>query len=216
MRCLVTAGPTYEPLDEVRRLTNFSTGRLGSELANFLSDRGHEVILLKGYYAIHHGPIRVTREETFTTTSDLRQRLQSHAAAGVGALFHAAAVSDFGFGKVMERGEDGAMRPCTERKVSTRKGALFAELLPTPKILAELRGWYPTARIVGWKYELDGDRERLLGLAERQMRENRSNACVINGTAYGPGFGVVTPDGRCEHQAGTNELFEALVRLAER
>ena len=37
MRCIVTAGPTYEPLDEVRRLTNFSTGRLGIELANFLT-----------------------------------------------------------------------------------------------------------------------------------------------------------------------------------
>jgi hypothetical protein len=48
------------------------------------------------------------------------------------------------------------------------------------------------------------------------MREDRSNACVINGAAYGPGFGVVTPDGRCEHQAGMTELFEALARIAER
>ena len=37
MNCLVTAGPTFEPLDDVRRLTNFSTGRLGTELANFLT-----------------------------------------------------------------------------------------------------------------------------------------------------------------------------------
>ena len=42
MQCIVTAGPTFEPLDKVRRLTNFSTGRLGSELANFLAARGHE------------------------------------------------------------------------------------------------------------------------------------------------------------------------------
>jgi len=41
MRCIVTAGPTYEPLDKVRRLTNFSSGRLGSELGDFLTDRGH-------------------------------------------------------------------------------------------------------------------------------------------------------------------------------
>jgi len=39
MNCIVTAGPTYEPLDDVRRLTNFSTGRLGTELANFLAAR---------------------------------------------------------------------------------------------------------------------------------------------------------------------------------
>ena len=41
MNCVVTAGPTYEPLDEVRRLTNFSTGRLGTELANTLTRHGH-------------------------------------------------------------------------------------------------------------------------------------------------------------------------------
>src|SRR5947209_3565355 len=45
MHCVVTAGPTYESLDEVRRLTNFSTGKLGSELANFLAARGHTVTL---------------------------------------------------------------------------------------------------------------------------------------------------------------------------
>jgi len=51
MRCLVTAGPTYEPLDAVRRLTNFSTGRLGSELAAFLAAHGHKVRLLLGEQA---------------------------------------------------------------------------------------------------------------------------------------------------------------------
>ena len=43
MNFIVTAGPTYEELDNVRRLTNFSTGRLGSELVNFLVARGHQV-----------------------------------------------------------------------------------------------------------------------------------------------------------------------------
>ena len=48
MNCIVTAGPTFEPLDDVRRLTNFSTGKLGTELANFLTARGHKVTLLIG------------------------------------------------------------------------------------------------------------------------------------------------------------------------
>jgi phosphopantothenoylcysteine decarboxylase/phosphopantothenate--cysteine ligase len=213
MRVLITAGPTYEPLDEVRRLTNFSTGQLGTELASFLVARGHEVVLLRGYYAIHQAALPGGAVEVFTTTDDLRERLRSHGGPGVGAVFHAAAVSDFGFAGVFERGEDGVLRPCPERKVSTRGGAMFAALRATPKILAELRGWYPAARLVGWKYELDGDRSRLLGLAERQMRENRSDACVINGAAYGAGFGVVTPDGCCEHQSDRQALFAALARL---
>jgi phosphopantothenoylcysteine synthetase/decarboxylase len=72
MNCVVTAGPTYEPLDEVRRLTNFSTGRLGTELANFLVDRGHQVTLLIGQQATHGGERRAQWVQTFTTTLDLR------------------------------------------------------------------------------------------------------------------------------------------------
>jgi phosphopantothenoylcysteine synthetase/decarboxylase len=55
MNCIVTAGPTYEPLDDVRRITNFSTGRLGTELANFLAARGHHVILLIGVMSTYYG-----------------------------------------------------------------------------------------------------------------------------------------------------------------
>src|SRR6266481_92604 len=88
MRCIVTAGPTYEPLDNVRRLTNFSTGRLGSELANFLTDQGHEVLLLLGEQAIYRAPSRVRSVEMFTTTTDLRDRLRARAGTDVGAVFH--------------------------------------------------------------------------------------------------------------------------------
>ena len=58
MNCIVTAGPTYQPLDDVRRLTNFSTGRLGTELANFLAARGHQVTLLVGEQASYSGERR--------------------------------------------------------------------------------------------------------------------------------------------------------------
>src|SRR3954471_6241897 len=55
VHCLVTAGPTYEPLDEVRRLTNFSTGQLGTELAAFLTANGHRVTLLIGEQSTYRG-----------------------------------------------------------------------------------------------------------------------------------------------------------------
>src|SRR6266516_2399925 len=98
MNCIVTAGPTYEPLDDVRRLTNFSTSRLGTELANFLAARGHSVTLLLGEMATYAGQHEVKRVETFSTTSDLRKKLKVQ--KKVGAIFHAAAVSDFSFGNI--------------------------------------------------------------------------------------------------------------------
>lgn len=214
MRCVITAGPTYEGLDEVRRLTNFSTGRLGSELARFLESKGHEVQLFLGYYATWRAEAASERTLTFTTTADLRDQLRQLASdAKVDAVFHAAAVSDFCFGKIWTRQPDGELLEIKSSKISTQSGTLLAELTPTPKIIGELRGWFPAAWVVGWKYELDGDRDSALRRAERQMRECKTDACVVNGRAYGDGFGVAIGKGKCAHCSRREELFEALERL---
>jgi phosphopantothenoylcysteine decarboxylase/phosphopantothenate--cysteine ligase len=210
MQCIVTAGPTYEPLDEVRRLTNFSTGRLGSELVNFLAARGHEVTLLIGQGASYHGERHAHRVETFTTTANLRERLQALAGPGVVAVFHAAAVSDFGFGKIWRRSAQGELSELKGGKLSTREGTLLAELTPTPKIIAELRQWFPAARLVGWKYEVEGGRAGVIRLAERQISDCRTDACVANGPAYGAGFGLARGGGEFTHLPDTAALLAAL------
>lgn len=216
MRCVVTAGPTYERLDDVRRLTNFSTGRLGIELAAFLQAKGHEAILLVGEQATWPGERRASKVQVFTTTQDLLDRFSSLAGSGVGAIFHAAAVSDFTFGKVLERTISGELREITEGKVSTRQGTLLAELVPTPKVISRLRGLYPAARIVGWKFEVDGDQTSVLAKARQQIIENRTDACVANGRAYGEGFGVVAVTGECRHAADRESLFTQLEAMIHR
>jgi phosphopantothenoylcysteine synthetase/decarboxylase len=94
MNCIVTAGPAYEPLDDVRRLTNFSTGRLGTTLANYLAARGHSVILLLGEQATYAGERRAQRVESFSTAADLRAKLKTLAAKKVDAIFHADAAGE--------------------------------------------------------------------------------------------------------------------------
>ena len=214
MNCIVTAGPTYEPLDEVRRLTNFSTGRLGTELANFLAARGHKVILLVGESATYAGERRAQRVEPFTTTADLRHKLKAVSAKKVDAIFHAAAVGDFAFGKIFMPNESGKLTEIkSAKKISTRSGKLLVELVPTPKILAELRGWFPRTRIVGWKFEADGARADALSAAKRQITECSTDLCVANGPAYGEGFGLVARDGKTAHLASAPLLFEALEKF---
>jgi phosphopantothenoylcysteine synthetase/decarboxylase len=209
MRCIVTAGPTLEPLDQVRRLTNHSTGRLGSELTNYLTEQEHEVTLLIGQQATWRGERGPARVETFTTTDNLRLRLRALADEGWDAIFHAAAVSDFTFGKAFARSAKGELHEMQSGKLSTRGEPLLVELLPTAKIIAELRGWFPRATIVGWKYEVDGAREEVIEKASRQIFENQTDACVANGPAYGEGFGLVTPDG-CESIEDAAALYRAL------
>ena len=210
MQCIVTAGPTFEPLDEVRRLTNLSTGRLGSELVNYLAARGHEATLLIGQQATYRGERHARQTDTFTTTANLRERLQALASPAVTAVFHAAAVSDFTFGKVWRRSPQGELIEIKGGKISTRAGTLLAELLPTPKIITELRQWFPAARLVGWKYEVEGGRADVIRLAERQITECRTDACVANGPAYGTGFGLVKAGGAVTHLPDAASLFPAL------
>jgi len=210
MKCIVTAGPTYEELDEVRRLTNFSTGTLGTELANYLTDQGHEVILFRGYYSTCQIEPKAREIHVFTTTADLARQLKRAGSPKTGAVFHAAAVSDFSFGRIWRRAEIRALAEIKSRKISTRGGTILAELKPTPKIISYLPGWFPNARLVGWKYEVDGDRAQATTRGKRQLKESLTHACVVNGPAYGKGFGFVTRGGRSVHLADRLKLFGAL------
>jgi phosphopantothenoylcysteine synthetase/decarboxylase len=213
MNCIVTAGPTFENLDKVRRLTNFSTGRLGIELANYLVDHGHEVVLLAGEQATYAGERRAQRIETFTTTTDLRDRLQNLAGEYLSAMFHTAAVCDYTFGKIWLRSAHGDLTEVKGGKISTHQGTLLAELLPTPKIIAGLRDWFPKSKIIGWKYEVDGNRAAVIRAASKQISESLTDACIGNGPAYGEGFVIVGSSGRTTHVADAPALYDYLERL---
>lgn len=215
MNCVVTAGPTYEPLDEVRRLTNFSTGRLGTELCNYLTARGHTVTLLIGETSVYSGYRKARRVETFTTGADLKEKLKFLSTKKVDAIFHAAAVSDFSFGRLFEPNGSGKLSEIKEsKKISSREGKLLIELLPTPKIIAELRGWFPKAKIVGWKFEADGSRAEALAKAQKQIADCATDLCVVNGPSYGEGFGLVGGKGTPGHLPNPAVLFDALEKFA--
>jgi phosphopantothenoylcysteine synthetase/decarboxylase len=211
VNCIVTAGPTCEPLDEVRRLTNFSTGKLGTELANFLVARGHKVTLLVGEMATCPGERKAQLVKIFSTTADLRAKLKSLSDKKTDAIFHAAAVSDFSFGKIFTPGESGKLAEIKgAKKISTRSGKLLVELLPTPKIISELRGWFPKTKIVGWKFEADGRRMDAIAAAQKQIADSSTDLCVLNGPAYGEGFGLMGSKGKPAHLANPPALFNAL------
>jgi phosphopantothenoylcysteine decarboxylase/phosphopantothenate--cysteine ligase len=216
MNCIVTAGPTYEPLDDVRRLTNFSTGRLGTELANFLAARGHKVTLLVGELATYSGERHVEQVQLFSTTADLRVKLKALAGKRVNTIFHAAAVNDFAFGKIWLRAPSGELTEFNSgKKISTRDGKLLVELAPTPKIIADLRAWFPRTRLFGWKFEANGARADALNAAKRQIAECRTDVCVVNGPAYGEGFGVVLRDGKAAHFTSAPALFVTLEKIVQ-
>ena len=189
MRVIITCGPSYEPIDDVRRLTNFSTGELGLLLAAEMSRAGHKVICMKGEGAASHLDPGGARLIPFSTNADLLMKLRGLGEGGADAVFHAAALCDYRVKAVC----DGDGAKVDARKIPSRAGELTLSLEPAVKLLPELRAIFPTAKIAGWKYELDGVRDDAMAKARGQLAACRTDACVVNGAAWGAGFGFVEP-----------------------
>lgn len=212
MKIIVTAGPSYEPIDEVRRMTNFSTGHLGTQLARELAESGHEVILLLGQMATcslegldKSETLEVVR---FGTAQDLLGQM-TRLAGLARAVFHVAAVGDWQVAST----RDASGHLLNDGKIPTHHAKIFLELEPTVKILGQLRGLYPQAWIVGWKYEVEGGREGLLEKGSAQIARDKIDGCVLNGPAWGSGFGLLIPGvNQLEEMKDSEELYHSLKR----
>lgn len=138
-RIVVTAGPTQEPVDAVRYLSNRSSGRMGYEVARAAIQMGGRVTLVSGPTSLAAPPgaevIRVA------TALQMRDAVLV-ACAGADLLIGAAAVADFR----VENPEP--------RKIK-RAGPLRLELVENPDILAEAKQRFPTLRVVGFAAETD-------------------------------------------------------------
>jgi len=213
MKVIVTCGPSYEPIDQVRRLTNFSTGDLGVRLSNQLARAGFEVFCLKGSGATHPGPGEQCHLSLFDTNDDLLELLeQTSAAHEIAAVFHVAALCDY----KVKRVEDDQGRSCNSPKIASRSGALTICLEPATKVIAKMRHLFPESILVGWKYELAGTPPEALAKAARQMQENQTDACVLNGHAYGSGFAFCRPTQPIHECRSKKELVQFLTTwLAE-
>lgn len=206
MKAIVTCGPAFEPIDSVRRITNHSTGEIGVFLSDALAAAGYEVVCYRGQLATHPGLPEKAEVIPFTTNEDLAEKLAAQ--KGVDAVFHAAALCDFRVKSVSSR-----CGQLNERGKISSSGELEMVLEPLPKVIGMLRGWFPEARIVGWKYEVEGVREDVLARAISQIRRNGTDACVANGPAFGEGFGLCGPGGLEQAFVGKVDLARCLAGL---
>lgn len=92
LRIAVTAGPTQEPLDPVRYLTNHSTGKMGYALARAAAMRGADVTLIHGETALQ--PVKFTTDVPVTTAQQMYEAVTSRFDA-TDVLIMAAAVADY-------------------------------------------------------------------------------------------------------------------------
>lgn len=213
LRAVVTCGPGVAPLDAVRRITNVSTGELGVLLSERLAAAGWSVVCAKSEASVYRDPggagVEVFR---FSTNAGLFEQLSALPGAdGVRAFFHAAALCDYEVASVTAL--DGRSLG-SSGKIASEEPGLRVELRAAPKILPRLGMLFPNARIVGWKLEFEGDRARALERAARQFGHAGVVLSVVNGPAYGEGFGVLDAVGQCVHVATRPALCAWLAQWA--
>ena len=138
MRFVVTAGPTREPLDPVRFLSNRSSGKMGYALAEAATAAGHDVTLISGPASI--APPETGQFVSITTSDELYDAVH-RATRNCDALVMCAAVSDY--------------KPATVelRKMKKRKTPFALELIPTRDILASLPKEKRSYLVVGFAAE---------------------------------------------------------------
>jgi phosphopantothenoylcysteine decarboxylase/phosphopantothenate--cysteine ligase len=169
-KLLITAGPSREPIDPVRYISNRSSGKMGYALARAALRRGADVALVTGPTALE--PPVGARVIPVTTAAEMRSAVLEEFAQCT-AVVMAAAVADYHAAKV------------SDRKIKRAKGAVELRLEPNPDILKELGQRKDGKVLIGFAAET----EQIAVNAERKLREKNLDMIVANSVVEeGSGF----------------------------
>lgn len=168
---LVTAGPTIEPIDPVRYISNPSSGKMGFAIAQAAASRGAKVILISGptQQRIPYGVTCIsvkTAQEMFNAIKQYYPKSQ--------IIVMTAAVADF------------KPKQAYHQKVKKEKAQMSIELARTPDILAELGKKKGKKILVGFAAET----ERIIDQAKDKLKKKHLDLIVANDVSQaGIGFG---------------------------
>lgn len=198
-RILITAGPTYEKIDPVRFIGNYSSGKMGFALAEECRKRGAEVTLVAGPVALQCHPdihrIDVEScEEMFQAATE--------AFANEDAAILCAAVADFKPAQV------------NDVKIKRKGDGLHIDLVPTQDIAATL-GKMKTERqrIVAFALETNNEEKN----AEEKLRKKNADFIVLNSTRI-PGttfrsddnqIAIISAEGRTDYPKKSKDKVAA-------
>lgn len=191
-KVLITAGPTYERIDPVRFIGNFSSGKMGYALAEELAGRGADVVLVSG-------PVRQTVENPRIRRIDVLSAEEMYAevmqeADEADIVVSCAAVADF-------TPEERA-----EQKLKRGEDDLCIRLKPTRDIAGELgKRKKPGQVLVGFALETDNEEEN----AALKLKKKNLDVIVLNSLRdAGAGFGTDTNKVTIIDREGEHRAYE--------
>ena len=174
MTLIVTAGPTVEPIDPVRYITNRSSGKMGYAIAAAAASRGAKVFLISGPVAIKApGDVELIKVQT---AEEMRRAVLEKYPQADGVIM-AAAVADY------------RPRTAAGQKIKKREDFMSIELEKNPDILAELGVKKQHQYLVGFAAET----QDLEANAVQKLKNKNLNLLVANDvTLPGAGFDTDT------------------------
>ncbi len=164
MRVLITMGPTREPIDSVRFISNASSGKMGLALAEEGRKRGHEVTAVSGPVDVEIPEgikvidVKTAEEMVNSTLEELK--------GGYDVIISAAAIADYS-------------PEFRQGKMDSSKEVML-RLKPTPKLTRLAREKFPGPFIVAFKAEVNVPQEELLERARKKLSSEKLNLVVAN------------------------------------
>lgn len=231
-KIVITAGGTSEKIDNVRKITNSSSGKLGVTLANHLLNENEELMI---YYVCSKNSLRPTDERVkiieIDGTIDLKKEIESLLLnEKIDYFIHSMAVSDYmtDYVTTIERIKKSVKNTnnvdeafsnidiINESKISSYEDNLVIVLKPTPKIISIIKNLSPSTYLVGFKL-LDGvSKEKLVEVAKKLRDKNKCDLVVANDLstirngehiAY-----IINKDNEIEESHGKDDIAKKLVR----
>jgi phosphopantothenoylcysteine decarboxylase/phosphopantothenate--cysteine ligase len=185
LRVLVTAGPTIEYIDPIRVITNKSSGKMGTALAEEARRRGAQVTLIYGPgKASPPSGVRILGAETTKEMYDLV--LSELKATSYDLVVAAAAAADF-----------GPRKSYVEKIDSHTRSEIEVKLKSLPKIIDKVKNVSPETFLVAFKAEYNVSDQELVEKARKLLKSSRADLIAANDVGReGAGF-----------QTDTNEVF---------
>jgi phosphopantothenoylcysteine decarboxylase/phosphopantothenate--cysteine ligase len=203
---LVTGGPTPVPIDNVRRLTNRFSGRLGAEIAEELYLRGADVRLIHGegtYQPPAYLPYQVARTYDEYLALAIATLSQKPYAFGI----FSAAVADY--------------QPETVLPGKTPSGGVLKtiNLVPTRKVIEEIKAKFPELYMVTFKYQEQVSHEALMEIARARIQRGYPAVVANRGEEMGSSGEqiayLVTADKPPQKMVGKKEIARAIANYLE-
>lgn len=196
-KVVVTAGPTYEKIDPVRFIGNYSSGKMGLAIAEEFAGRGAEVVLVCGPVNLKTSHPAIRRVDVESAAQMYEVTSKEFVNSDVAVL--SAAVADF------------TPKEKADHKIIRGKDDLLLELLPTKDIAAEL-GRIKTASQLLVGFALETNDEEVNALSKMQ-RKNLDMIVLNSLNDKGAGFSVDTNKVTILDKAGNKTVYELKTKV---